>query len=111
MTGRGKGGKGLGKAGAKRHQKTTGSSEIGKPSIRRLCRKAGVKRISGKIYEDVRAIMEEEMTTIIGHALTYAQYRAVKTVKTTDIVMAARRQGSVMAGFATAPRKLKKLKK
>jgi histone H3/H4 len=53
MTGRGKGGKGLGKGGAKRHRKILRDNIQGitKPAIRRLARRGGVKRISGLIYE------------------------------------------------------------
>ena len=54
MTGRGKGGKGLGKGGAKRHRKVLRDNIQGitKPAIRRLARRGGVKRISAPIYED-----------------------------------------------------------
>merc|ERR1712144_36882 len=50
MGGRGKGGKGLGKGGAKRHRKVLRDNIQGitKPAIRRLARRGGVKRISGK---------------------------------------------------------------
>ncbi|KAI5421180.1 hypothetical protein KIW84_044866 [Lathyrus oleraceus] len=50
MSGRGKGGKGLGKGGAKRHRKVLRDNIQGitKPAIRRLARRGGVKRISGK---------------------------------------------------------------
>ena len=53
MSGRGKGGKGLGKGGAKRHRKILRDNIQGitKPAIRRLARRGGVKRISGLIYE------------------------------------------------------------
>ena len=56
MSGRGKGGKGLGKGGAKRHRKILRDNIQGitKPAIRRLARRGGVKRISGLIYEEVR---------------------------------------------------------
>ena len=48
MSGRGKGGKGLGKGGAKRHRKILRDNIQGitKPAIRRLARRGGVKRIS-----------------------------------------------------------------
>eukprot|EP01043_Picozoa_sp_COSAG02_P028355 COSAG02_NODE_1715_length_11211_cov_8.483801_2_plen_124_part_00 len=51
MSGRGKGGKGLGKGGAKRHRKVLRDNIQGitKPAIRRLARRGGVKRISGLI--------------------------------------------------------------
>jgi hypothetical protein len=45
MSGRGKGGKGLGKGGAKRHRKILRDNIQGitKPAIRRLARRGGVK--------------------------------------------------------------------
>ena len=51
MSGRGKGGKGLGKGGAKRHRKVLRDNIQGitKPAIRRLARRGGVKRISGPV--------------------------------------------------------------
>ena len=54
--GRGKGGKGLGKGGAKRHRKVLRDNIQGitKPAIRRLARRGGVKRISGLVYEEVK---------------------------------------------------------
>ena len=60
MSGRGKGGKGLGKGGAKRHRKVIRDSIQGitKPAIRRLARRGGVKRISGLIYEECRGVLK-----------------------------------------------------
>ena len=58
--GRGKGGKGLGKGGAKRHRKVLRDNIQGitKPAIRRLARRGGVKRISGLIYEETRGVLK-----------------------------------------------------
>ncbi len=52
MTGRGKGGKGLGKGGAKRHRKVLRDNIQGitKPAIRRLARRGGGKRLSAILY-------------------------------------------------------------
>ena len=60
MSGRGKGGKGLGKGGAKRHRKVLRDNIQGitKPAIRRLARRAGVDRISGLIYEEIRGVLK-----------------------------------------------------
>uniref|UniRef100_A0A8C0JMB2 Histone H4 n=1 Tax=Canis lupus dingo TaxID=286419 RepID=A0A8C0JMB2_CANLU len=60
MSGRGKGGKGLGKGGAKRHRKVLRDNIQGitKPAIRRLARRGGVKRISGLIYEETRGVLQ-----------------------------------------------------
>ena len=79
MSGRGKGGKGLGKGGAKLHRKILRDNIQGKrdclrdlaavclvscllgitkPAIRRLARRGGVKRISGLIYEETRGVLK-----------------------------------------------------
>jgi histone H4 len=52
----GKGGKGLGKGGAKRHRKILRDNIQGitKPAIRRLARRGGVKRISASKYSQAR---------------------------------------------------------
>src|SRR5947199_10865679 len=67
MSGRGKGGKGLGKGGAKRHRKVLRDNiqGISKPAIRRLARRGGVKRISGPIYEETRGILKVFLENII----------------------------------------------
>jgi hypothetical protein len=53
----GKGGKGLGKGGAKRHRKILRDNIQGitKPAIRRLARRGGVKRISASMYYPTNA--------------------------------------------------------
>ena len=67
MSGRGKGGKGLGKGGAKRFRKgSKGNIEgITKPAIRRLARRGGVKRISGLMYQETRGVMKTFLETVI----------------------------------------------
>ena len=67
MSGRGKGGKGLGKGGAKRHRKVLRDNIQGitKPAIRRLARRGGVKRISGLIYEETRGVLKVSFTVLI----------------------------------------------
>jgi histone H4 len=58
MTGRGKGGKGLGKGGAKRLRKVLRDNIQGitKPAIRRLARRAGVKRLWLDLRRDLRYV-------------------------------------------------------
>ena len=69
--GRGKGGKGLGKGGTKRHRKVLRDNIQGitKPAIRRLARRGGVKRISGLIY------MYEETRGVLFHWLPHNVFR------------------------------------
>ena len=68
MSGRGKGGKGLGKGGAKRHRKVLRDNIQGitKPAIRRLARRGGVKRISGLIYEETRGVLKVRAVPSLG---------------------------------------------
>ena len=75
MSGRGKGGKGLGKGGAKRHRKVLRDNIQGitKPAIRRLARRGGVKRISGLIYEETRGVLKVFLENVIRDAVTYTQ--------------------------------------
>ena len=63
MSGRGKGGKGLGKGGAKRHRKVLRDNIQGitKPAIRRLARRGGVKRLSGLVYEETTLTLNKAM--------------------------------------------------
>ena len=71
MSGRGKGGKGLGKGGAKRHRKVLRDNIQGitKPAIRRLARRGGVKRISGLIYEETRGVLKVFLESVIRDAV------------------------------------------
>ena len=72
MTGRGKGGKGLGKGGAKRHRKVLRDNIQGitKPAIRRLARRGGVKRISGLIYEETRGVLKFFLENVMAIPVT-----------------------------------------
>jgi len=101
MSGRGKGGKGLGKGGAKRHRKILHDNIQGitKPAIRRLARRGGVKRISGLIYEETRGVLKVFLENVIRDAVTYTEHAKRKTVTALDVVYALKRQGRTLYGF------------
>ena len=101
MPGRGKGGKGLGKGGAKRHRKILRDNIQGvtKPAIRRLARRGGVKRISGLIYEETRGVLKVFLENVIRDAVTYTEHAKRKTVTALDVVYALKRQGRTLYGF------------
>ncbi|XP_038564641.1 uncharacterized protein LOC119895537 [Micropterus salmoides] len=108
MSGRGKGGKGLGKGGAKRHRKVLRDNIQGitKPAIRRLARRGGVKRISGLIYEETRGVLKVFLENVIRDAVTYTEHAKRKTVTAMDVVYALKRQGRTLYGFGVkAPKK------
>ncbi|KAJ7187439.1 histone-fold-containing protein [Mycena pura] len=121
MSGRGKGGKGLGKGGAKRHRKIlrdniqgisihlcalclsrrilTYRTGITKPAIRRLARRGGVKRISGLIYEETRGVLKIFLENVIRDSVTYTEHAKRKTVTALDVVYALKRSGRTLYGF------------
>jgi histone H3/H4 len=95
MSGRDKGGKGLGKGGAKRHRKALKD----KPAICRLARRGGVKRISGLIYEETRGVLKVFLENVIRDSVTYTEHARRKAVTAMDVVYALRRQGRTLYGF------------
>lgn len=95
-------GKGLGKCGAmrKRYNKAKSDQEgISKPSIRRLARKGGVKRISGLVYAETRCVLKEFLASVLHDAIRYTESAKRSTVTAMDVVMALKRQGRTLYGF------------
>ncbi|KAK7022706.1 Histone cluster 1 [Paramarasmius palmivorus] len=101
MSGRGKGGKGLGKGGAKRHRKMLCDNILGitKPAIRRLARRGGVKRISGLIYDDTRGDLKFFLENVVRDSVIYTEHAKRKTVTALDVVYALKRSGCTLYGF------------
>lgn len=99
MSGRGKGGAGLGKGGAKRHRKVIRDSIQGltKPVIVRICRRAGVKREGGLIYEETRGVAKVYLETLIRDTVTFTEHARRKTVELEDVSDALRLQGHPLA--------------
>lgn len=102
MVGRGKGGKGYGKVGAKRlNRKALKETILGvtKPAIRRLARRGGVKRISSLVYEETRTVLRGFLETVVRDSVTYTEHAKRKTVTALDVIYALKRQGKTLYGF------------
>nr|XP_051710177.1 histone H4 [Oryctolagus cuniculus] len=101
MSGRGKGGKGLGKGGAKRHRKVLCDNIQGitKPAIHRLAWRGGVRRISGLIYEETRGLLKVFLENVIREAVTYTEHAKRKTVMAMDVIYALKHQGPTLYSF------------
>lgn len=87
---------GSGRGGAKRHRTVLrGGAEaaLTKPAIRRLCRRGGVKRINGGVYEVVRAVLRSWLGDIITDATTLAEHARRMTVVPQDVILALKRHG------------------
>lgn len=100
-TGRGKGSKGFGKGGAKRHRKVLRDNiqGISKPAVRRLARRGGVTRISGLIYEEARGALKSFLDRAIRAAITYTENSNRKTVTVMDVTFALKREGCTFYGL------------
>ncbi|KAJ5070308.1 histone h4 [Anaeramoeba ignava] len=101
MSGKGKGrGKGMGKGGKKRKESMKEIAKgVSRPAIRRLARRAGVKRISSQVYDDTRKILKSFLESVVRDAVTYTEHSKRKTVTTIDIVYALRRQRKTVYGY------------
>lgn len=104
MTGHGKGVKGikgLGKGGAKRYRNVIRDNIRGitKPTIRRLARRGGVRRISNLVYEEVRCVLKLFLENVILDAVTYTEHDRRKTVTVMDVIYALKRRGRSLYGF------------
>ena len=75
MSGYGKGRKGLGKGGSKRHRNVLRYNIQGttKPVILRLALRGGVKRISGLIYEETRCVLNIFLDNVIRDSVAYTE--------------------------------------
>ena len=99
FSGKGKGGKFSGKAKRHQHNKKDPIKGITKPAIRRLCRRGGIKRIGGLVYEETRAVLKAWLDNVMQDSLTYCAHARRTTVTAADIVYALKRQGQTIYGF------------
>jgi histone H4 len=105
MSGRGLGGKGLGKGGVIRHRTWTlkgyhgNINGITRPAIRRLARRGGVKRMHSDIYEETRGVLKVFLENLLRDTMVFTEYAHRKTVSALDVVHALKRQGRTLYGF------------
>ncbi|EPB74983.1 core histone H2A/H2B/H3/H4 [Ancylostoma ceylanicum] len=72
---------------------------ITKPAIRRLARRAGVKRISENVYWETRYVLRQFLEKVIRDAVMYCEHAKRKTVTVMDVVYAVKRRGYTLYGF------------
>lgn len=76
------------------------SQSIGKPAIRRLARRAGVKRISEGIYEEAPQALRKWLRTMVHDATVYADHAKRFTITTNDVLLALKKNGVTLYGYA-----------
>ncbi|KAE9416096.1 hypothetical protein Angca_004076, partial [Angiostrongylus cantonensis] len=81
MSGRGEGGKALGKGGKKRYHDILGENiqAITKPAIRHLARRGDVRRISELIYEEIHEVLKVFLEKVIRGTVTYCDHARTKS--------------------------------
>ena len=84
----------------KKVQAREGGEAIGRTTIRRLARRAGVTRISGMIYPEVHKEMKSFLNDVVRNSLLYAEHGKRKTVMTMDVLYALKRQGRTLYGYS-----------
>ncbi|KAK1659770.1 histone 4 [Colletotrichum godetiae] len=91
----------FGAFGAKRGSKIFKDNirSIGKPDIRRLARRGGVKRISYDVYNEARAAMMLFLENIIRSAVMYCDHANRRTITSLDIVHALKLHKRVLYGY------------
>jgi histone H4 len=96
-----KSGHGKGKGGAKRHRKMVKPAIEGMSNneIRRLARRAGVKRIGGGVYESVRKMTQNFLDDVLFKTLIHVEHRQAKTVTPHDVVAGFKCMGGTVYGF------------
>ena len=104
----GKVGKGKGKGGKVRRVLKAANPDgimanITKPGIRRLARRAGIKRIGkdsmGSPYDKVRDVMSDFLDRVLADVATYAQHAMRSTATAMDVVYALKANGQTLYGY------------
>ena len=90
-----------GKGAKKRSGKTGGKKGgISKGGIRRLARRAGVKRISAPVYDEVRSVLGEFITSVMTDTVTVLELTKKKTVSAAEVLYALKKAGKTLYAVA-----------
>jgi len=75
----------------------TNLENISKPALERILRRAGVKRISSLIYEKLRNVMNEYMSSLLRDMIIFTEYGSRKTILIEDLNAALEVRGIYLA--------------
>jgi histone H3 len=95
-------------AGAKRHRRVLRDNIQGlnQPALRRLCQRAGVTRMTSRVYEELRGITSVKLEELLRRAVVSLEHDGRKTLYVRDLEFAVEGTGMSL-GLAThksAPR-------
>jgi len=70
------------------------------PALKRLAYKAGAKRVSGLLYEELRGILKVHLENILRRAATSLEFDKRKTLQLKDVELALQEMGVTYGGVA-----------
>ncbi|KAH9411697.1 hypothetical protein HK407_04g08070 [Ordospora pajunii] len=85
---------------AKRHRKQASAADsISKPAIRRIARRAGVKRVGGGCFKEINNAGRAYIKDVLSIAFVYATHAKRKTITCADILYSLKRMGVKYMGY------------
>ncbi|KAL0232332.1 hypothetical protein PCE1_005005 [Barthelona sp. PCE] len=104
VAGKAKGKSAAGKSGkaktASRHRKVLRATQTpSKPSIRRIARRGGCRRISSTVYGEARSVLRSFLNQVLRDAIVYTTHARRVTVTPTDVRYALKRSGRKLYGY------------
>ena len=69
-------------------------------AVRRMCRRAGVKRVSAQLLPEVRAILRHFVEDTVRSACALAEHARRSVLSCSDIAMALKSRGRTIYGYA-----------
>ena len=73
---------------------------ITKGSVRRLARRAGIRRLSSLLHEEVRGVLKGFVERVVSDAVSYTEYARKRTVTCGAVVAALKKRGRMLYGYA-----------
>ena len=84
--------------------------DISRPALQRIMRRAGIKRISGLVYDELRGVMKVYMEGIIKDMVVFVEHDRRKTVQIGDLEAALEMHGIFLtAGLNSSAKKTKSI--
>ena len=87
-------------AGVKRAPRPQRLAAVGVPSLRRLARRAGVKRIAPSTYQSTREALNAWLRTIVRDVCCIVENRRRITATLPDVLYALKRNGRTLYGWS-----------
>lgn len=87
------------KSGPKRHQEKAPRVGMSKPSIRRLARRSGAKRVSSSVFSKSKDIVNDFLHFVLKRAVAYNDYEGRKTMSQKHILTALEHIGIPVVGI------------